>query len=60
MNKVIALALKFRALVVTLFGLLLIGGGLAFHRLNIESYPDPVPPLVDIITQSPGQSAEEI
>jgi len=60
MNTVIGLALQFRALVVTLFGLLLLGGGLAFHRLNIESYPDPVPPLVDIITQSPGQSAEEI
>ena len=60
MNTTIGLALKFRALVVTLFGLLLLGGVLAFHRLNIESYPDPVPPLVDIITQSAGQSAEEI
>jgi cobalt-zinc-cadmium resistance protein CzcA len=60
MNAVIGIALKFRALIVTLFGLLLLGGGLAFHRLNIESYPDPVPPLVDIITQSTGQSAEEI
>ena len=60
MNTVIGLALKFRALIVTLFGLLLLGGGLAFQRLNIESYPDPVPPLVDIITQSAGQSAEEI
>ncbi|MCP4618512.1 MAG: efflux RND transporter permease subunit [Bradyrhizobium sp.] len=60
MNSVIGAALKFRALVVTLFGLLLLSGGLAFHRLNIESYPDPVPPLVDIITQSAGQSAEEI
>jgi cobalt-zinc-cadmium resistance protein CzcA len=28
--------------------------------LNIEAYPDPVPPLVDIVTQNPGQSAEEI
>ena len=60
MNTTIGLALKFRALVVTLFGLLLLGGVLAFHRLNIESYPDPVPPLVDVITQSAGQSAEEI
>ena len=32
----------------------------AFRKLNIEAYPDPVPPLVDIVTQSPGQSAEEI
>ena len=31
-----------------------------FLKLNIEAYPDPVPPLVDIVTQSTGQSAEEI
>ena len=37
------------------------GAGIAsFIKLNIEAYPDPVPPLVDIVTQSPGQSAEEI
>ncbi len=33
---------------------------MSFARLNIEAYPDPVPPLVDIVTQNPGQSAEEI
>jgi Cu/Ag efflux pump CusA len=32
----------------------------SFQQLNIEAYPDPVPPLVDVITQNPGQSAEEI
>ena len=37
-----------------------IGGVLAFRQLNIEAYPDPTPPMVDIITQSPGLSAEEI
>ena len=60
MNTIIAFALKFRALVVVLFVLLLGAGVIAFIRLNIESYPDPVPPLVDVITQSTGQSAEEI
>src|SRR5262245_26870132 len=43
-----------------MFLALLAAGAVAFTRLNIEAYPDPVPPLVDIITQSPGQSAEEI
>jgi len=43
-----------------LLGLLLVGGVVAFFNLNIEAYPDPVPPLVDIVTQSNGQSAEEI
>jgi hypothetical protein len=35
----------------------MIGGFIAFLRLNIEAYPDPVPPLVDIVTQNPGQRA---
>src|SRR4051812_15981287 len=37
-----------------------IGGVLAFRQLNIEAYPDPTPPMVDVITQSAGLSAEEI
>src|SRR6202023_2916700 len=36
------------------------GGGMSFNKINIQSYPDPVPPLVHVITQSAGQSAEEI
>ena len=60
MNSVIAFALRQRVLMVLLF-FLLVGFGIAsFSRLNIEAYPDPVPPLVDIITQDRGQSAEEI
>src|SRR6185437_3356189 len=39
---------------------LMVGGLFAYRTLNIEAYPDPVPPLVDIVTQNPGQSAEEI
>jgi cobalt-zinc-cadmium resistance protein CzcA len=35
-------------------------GILAFLHLNIEAYPDPSPPMLEIITQSPGQSAEEM
>src|SRR5260370_41133238 len=60
MNVIIGFALRFRVLIVVLFGLLLLAGTIAFVQLNIESYPDPVPPLVDIVTQNPGQSAEEI
>jgi heavy metal efflux system protein len=39
---------------------MLAGGIMAFRELNIEAYPDPTPPMVDVITQSPGLSAEEI
>src|SRR5579863_3951550 len=60
MNKIVALALKQRIIVVMLLGLLAIAGLLAFVNLNIEAYPDPVPPLVDIVTQNSGQSADEI
>ena len=53
-------ALRRRWLIVVLLGVLLLAGLLAFRRLNIEAYPDPVPPLVEVVTQNPGQSAEEI
>ena len=60
MNAIIAFSLKRRRLIVSLLLLSFVVGMICFKRLNIEAYPDPVPPLVDIITQSDGQSAEEI
>src|ERR1700731_2719732 len=60
MNALIAFALKHRLLMVGLFVGVLVGGLLAFRELNIEAYPDPTPPMVDVVTQSPGLSAEEI
>jgi cobalt-zinc-cadmium resistance protein CzcA len=59
-NAVIGFALRQRVLIVVIFLGMLGAGFIAFTKLNIEAYPDPVPPLVDIITQSPGQSAEEM
>ena len=60
MNRIVEFALRQRVLVVVLLGVLVAAGVAAFLQLNIEAYPDPVPPLVDIVTQSTGQSAEEI
>src|SRR6478609_6721185 len=60
MNGLIAFALKQRVIMVVLFTATLIGGLSAFLQLNIEAYPDPTPPMVDVVTQSPGLSAEEI
>ncbi len=60
MNAIIGFSLRMRALMVAVFLLLMAAGVAAFIQLNIEAYPDPVPPLVDIVTQNPGQSAEEI
>jgi len=59
-NAIIKFALQRRVLVVAMLVILIAGGLVAFYNLNIEAYPDPVPPLVDIVTQSNGQSAEEI
>lgn len=36
------------------------GGMYMFSRLDIEAYPDPSPPLVEVITQNPSWSAEEM
>jgi len=60
MNAVVAFALKQRVLMVALLLFVLVAGFISFMKLNIEAYPDPVPPVVGIITQNPGQSAEEI
>ena len=60
MDAIIGFALRQRMLVVVMFLALLGAGFISFLKLNIEAYPDPVPPLVDIITQSTGQSAEEM
>jgi cobalt-zinc-cadmium resistance protein CzcA len=59
-DAVVAFALKQRAFIAVLLPFIFLGGALGFKYLNIEAYPDPVPPLVDIVTQSTGQSAEEI
>jgi cobalt-zinc-cadmium resistance protein CzcA len=60
LNALITFALRQRIFLALLLPLVLIAGALGFAALNIEAYPDPVPPLVDIVTQSSGQSAEEI
>src|SRR5438046_7322165 len=60
MDRLVALAVSRRYLMVAMFVAVFIGGLIAFRQLNIEAYPDPTPPMVDIITQSNGLSAEEI
>jgi cobalt-zinc-cadmium resistance protein CzcA len=60
MRQIVAISLQQRALVILLFIAFVAVGAYGFLKLNIEAYPDPVPPQVVIITQNPGQSAEEI
>jgi cobalt-zinc-cadmium resistance protein CzcA len=60
MSSVILLALRQRVLVIVLLAVFMVTGVVLFTKLNIEAYPDPVPPLVEVVTQSSGLSAEEI
>ncbi len=60
MNAIVKFSLTRRVLVLSILFITFAAGILAFKKLNIEAYPDPVPPMVDIITQNSGQSAEEI
>src|SRR3981189_385570 len=60
MDRLVAIAVSRRYLMVGLLAVVMIGGLIAFKQLNIEAYPDPTPPMVDIVTQSPGLSSEEI
>ena len=54
------LFLRERTLVVLACLLLFVGGLIALGRMNIEAYPDPAPPMIELITQKPGWSAEEM
>jgi heavy metal efflux system protein len=53
-------ALVQRALVLGMALLLVIAGVYSFHELDIEAYPDPVQPRIELTTQPFGYSAEEV
>jgi cobalt-zinc-cadmium resistance protein CzcA len=59
-QRAVQFALRYRAAVALLALVLVAGGLLAFRDLPIEAYPNPVPPLVEVIVQPPGWSAEEV
>ena len=58
--RLIAFCLSRRPLVLISFAAFLGLGYAAFTALNIEAYPDPAPPIIEIIAQWPGQSPEEV
>src|ERR1700742_4434733 len=53
-------SLNNRFLIVLLAILLLIWGGISFHNLPVEAYPDVANNYVQVITQWPGRAAEEV
>ena len=60
MNRVVTFALRHSGLMLVFMAVMFAAGVVGFLKLNIEAYPDPVPPLVEVVTQNTGQSAEEI
>src|SRR3954449_11186507 len=60
LRSLIVFCLSRRPLVLTAFAAFIGIGVFAFSAMNIEAYPDPAPPITEIIAQWPGQSPEEV
>src|SRR3977135_344658 len=60
LRNLIAFCLSRRPLVLITFAAFIGIGYAAFTTLNIEAFPDPAPPIIEIIAQYPGQSPEEV
>jgi cobalt-zinc-cadmium resistance protein CzcA len=59
-RKLVDFALENRLLVLAATLLLFVWGAISFHQLPVEAYPDVANNYVEIITQWPGISAEQI
>jgi len=59
-RKLVDFALENRLLVLAFALLLFVWGAVSFHLLPVEAYPDVADNYVEIITQWPGISAEQI
>ena len=57
---VVDFALNNRFIVLVIAVLLFVWGGISFHNLPVEAYPDVANNYVTVITQWPGRAAEEV
>src|ERR1700758_2187062 len=60
LRKLVDFPLENRILVLAAAALLLAWGAISFHQLPVEAYPDVANNYVEIITQWPGISAEQV
>ncbi len=60
LKALVTFGLTRRPIVILLLLAFIVGGGIAFMRLNIEAYPNPAPVILEITAQSAGLSAEEM
>ena len=59
-NRIVAISLRQRLLVVIAALAIAALGFWSFKRLPVDAYPDLSPPMVEVITQWPGHAAEEV
>lgn len=59
-QRLVASALRMPFIVLSIAVAILVAGSMSYKALDIEAYPNPVPPLVEIIAQPQGASAEEV
>jgi cobalt-zinc-cadmium resistance protein CzcA len=59
-RKLVASALQYAFLVYAAAVGVVVLGFYAYSQLDIEAYPNPVPPMIEVITQPAGLSAEEV
>ncbi|HEX2568984.1 MAG TPA: CusA/CzcA family heavy metal efflux RND transporter [Polyangia bacterium] len=59
-QRLVAFALRLPAVIITLALAVAAVGLHAYRQLDIEAYPNPIPPMIEIITQPDGWSAEEV
>src|SRR6202795_3998139 len=59
-RRLVDFALNNRLLIVLATLFLLVWGGISFHNLPVEAYPDVANNYVQVITQWPGISAEQV
>ncbi|WP_329743346.1 CusA/CzcA family heavy metal efflux RND transporter [Dyella sp. A6] len=59
-NRIVAFALQQRLLIVLLSAALTAAGIWAYKVLPMDAYPNLSPPMVEVIAQWPGHSAEEV
>jgi cobalt-zinc-cadmium resistance protein CzcA len=59
-KRIVDFALDQKLLVIAFTLLLIAAGAVAFHRLPVDAYPDVADNYVEVITQWPGISAEQV
>jgi cobalt-zinc-cadmium resistance protein CzcA len=60
LRSLMSFCLSRRPLALVAFAAFIGVGYAAFTTMNVEAYPDPAPPIIEIIAQYPGQSPEEV